>query len=104
MLKKFYTYQLAVKFYRAGEKIKMPRHLKDQFERASSSICLNLAEGSGKRSCKDKRRFYDISLGSTKECQAILDLLSADEKIIDMADYLGACIYRLAQLTVAGAP
>ena len=33
-------------------------HLSDQFSRASLSIVLNLAEGAGKHSKPDKRRYY----------------------------------------------
>ncbi|MBT3235795.1 MAG: four helix bundle protein [Bdellovibrionales bacterium] len=96
MLAKFRTYQLATTFYRKGQKIKMPRHLRDQFDRASSSICLNLAEGSGKETAKDKCRFYHIAKGSLRECQAILELLE-DHTLYDLTDHIGASIYRLCQ-------
>ncbi len=96
MLQKFRTYQLAVTFYKSSQKLKLPRHLKDQMDRASSSVCLNLAEGSGKRTLKDKRKFYSISLGSLRECQSILDLSNnIDPQLIELADYIGACLYKL---------
>jgi|APSaa5957512622_1039677.scaffolds.fasta_scaffold103617_2 four helix bundle protein len=98
MLQNFRTYQLSVEFYRAGQKIRMPKYLKDQFDRASSSICLNLAEGSGKRTPKDQRRFYDISLGSLRECQAILELIG-NQSLTALADHLAASTYRLCQST-----
>jgi hypothetical protein len=41
MLKNFKTYQLSIQFYQACEKLKLPRHLKDQLVRASSSVALN---------------------------------------------------------------
>ena len=47
MRSNFDTYNLAVNFYKLGTKLIMPAHLKSQFERASSSIVLNIAEGSG---------------------------------------------------------
>jgi four helix bundle protein len=50
------------------------RSLKDQLIRASSSILLNIAEGSGRQSNKDKKNFYIIAKGSTYECIAILDI------------------------------
>jgi four helix bundle protein len=50
-------------------------YLKDQIRRASTSIVLNIAEGSGKWGKKDKVNFYRISRGSAYECMAGLDLL-----------------------------
>ena len=47
----------------------------DQLDRASTSIPLNIAEGTGKYSNKDKCRFYDIARGSALECAACLDVL-----------------------------
>jgi four helix bundle protein len=44
MRKNFRTYQLAVEFYRSAKTLQLPRHLKDQLNRASSSVVLNLAE------------------------------------------------------------
>ena len=95
-MKKFRTYQLAVQFYKLGRSINLPRHLKDQFLRASSSIVLNLAEGSAKSSQADRRKFYEISLASTKECQAILELES-NEELSRLLDTLAAHSYRLVQ-------
>ena len=55
--------------------------LKDQLERASSSIALNIAEGNGKYAPKDRCRFFDIAHGSTLECAAALDVLVAKSKL-----------------------
>jgi len=49
-------------------------HLADQVTRASTSIVLNIAEGAGKFSKPDKRRYYLSALRSTTECAAILDV------------------------------
>ena len=49
-------------------------HLADQLTRASTSITLNIAEGAGKFSRADKRRYYLTALGSVMECAAILDV------------------------------
>ena len=50
---------------------------KDQLDRASTSIPLNIAEGNGKFSVKDRARFLEIARGSTLECAAALDVLVA---------------------------
>jgi four helix bundle protein len=49
-------------------------HLVDQFTRASTSIVLNLAEGAGKHSKPDKRRYYLTARGSATESAALLDV------------------------------
>jgi len=51
--------------------------LRDQLDRASISIVLNIAEGCGRRSPADKSRFYAMARGSATECAAIVDLLAA---------------------------
>jgi len=50
---------------------------KDQLDRASTSIPLNIAEGNGKFSGKDRARFLEIARGSALECAAALDVLVA---------------------------
>ena len=54
--------------------------VKDQLDRASTSIPLNIAEGNGKYSQKDRCRFFDIAHGSALECAAGLDVLVAKHK------------------------
>jgi four helix bundle protein len=49
-------------------------HLADQFTRASPSILLNLAEGTGKQSKLEQRRYYLIARGSATESAALLDV------------------------------
>jgi four helix bundle protein len=58
---------------------RLPKTLaaRDQLDRASASIPLNLAEGSGKFTGADRCRFFDNSRGSALECAAALDVLVA---------------------------
>src|SRR5436190_516595 len=55
--------------------------VKDQLDRASTSIVLNIAEGNGKYSAKDRCRFFDTAHGSALECAAGLDILVAKGKL-----------------------
>ena len=50
---------------------------KDQLDRASTSLPLNIAEGNGKFSDADRSRFLKIARGSALECAACLDVLVA---------------------------
>ena len=50
------------------------RHLSDQLGRAALSIVNNIAEGAGKTSAADKRRFYTTARGSATESAALLDV------------------------------
>ena len=59
---------------------------KDQLRRASFSIVLNIAEGSGRFSKADRRNFYVISRSSIFECIAILDVLK-DENALEGSQY-----------------
>ena len=50
---------------------------RDHLERSGDSIALNIAEGNGKFSRKDRARFFQIAHGSALESAACLDLLIA---------------------------
>jgi four helix bundle protein len=71
------VYQLALEFQRLVSACRLSRDhaLKSQLERATSSIILNLAEGSGRRQRGDKARFYGIARGSAMECAAAFDII-----------------------------
>jgi len=62
-------------------KLKDNLNVYDQFDRSSTSIPLNIAEGTGKYTPKDKNRFYDIARGSAVESAACLDVLFKRNKI-----------------------
>jgi len=61
-------------------------YIMDQWKRASLSILLNLAEGTGRMTDEDKRHFYTIARGSVYESVAILGLLK-DLGIIKEKEY-----------------
>ena len=82
------AYSIAIEFHRRLVPLARQRglaSLRDQLMRAADSVVLNLAEGAGRLARDDKRRFYEIALGSMMESAAVLDLLrnrqniSADE-------------------------
>ena len=62
---------------------------KDQLDRASTSIPLNIAEGNGKFSVKDRARFLEMARGSALECAACLDVLVA-RKLATLEQVAGA--------------
>ena len=98
MLSNFRTYQLAVQQHRQLLGLRLPTYLKDQILRASSSIVLNLAEGSAKPTVKDQAKFYFIALGSLRETQAALDLLPVcPENLRALSDQLGGNLYKLCK-------
>ena len=51
------------------------RVLRDQFERASLSVILNLAEGCGRVSRRQRRYHFGVARGSATECAALTDVL-----------------------------
>lgn len=74
------VYRLALDFLVFAHQLlkTLPRgysHLSDQLARASTSIVLNIAEGAGKHSKADKRRYYLSARGSATESAALLDVL-----------------------------
>src|SRR3989338_6092618 len=95
------SYQLAVQFYRIAKGIELPGHLKDQLRRAASSVALNLSEGTGKRTGKDRGRFFFIAMGSIRECQAVTELEpeAFNHQTRDLLYHLAASVYKLTRTT-----
>lgn len=54
--------------------------------RAGLSIANNLAEGNGKRSKKEKKRYFDTSSDSTRECVSVFNVLKR-QSLIDECAY-----------------
>jgi len=70
---------------------------KDQLDRASTSISLNVAEGNGKFSDKDRARFLEMARGSALECAACLDVLlvrklAGDEQVVPAKNQLAKIV------------
>jgi S23 ribosomal protein. len=59
--------------------------LVSQYRRAAVSIAANIAEGYGKKSPKDKLRFYNMAEGSINECLYYI-ILSKDLSYISEKD------------------
>ena len=73
------VYRAAIEYvgwaFRLSERLKAHRNAKDQLLRASQAIPLNIAEGNGKATEGDRRRFFEIARGSALECGAVQDVL-----------------------------
>ena len=59
------------------ERVPKSMAVHNQLDRASTSIPLNIAEGTGKFTAPDRCRYYDSARGSALECAASLDVLVA---------------------------
>ena len=75
----------------------------DQSFRASLSIPLNIAEGSGRFTSKDRRNFFIIARSSLFECVAIVDSILDEghfsnaqyDEIINSADEISRILYTM---------
>jgi four helix bundle protein len=101
------VYRLALQFH-VGVMDLLPtkgqRVLRDQLERASLSIVLNIAEGAGRCTPPERRRHFIIALGSVYECAAILDVLrlrrlASPERCARARDYAVRIAQMLARLS-----
>ena len=96
------SYQLAVQFYKTTRELRAPNGLRDQLGRAASSVALNLAEGSAKTSAKDRLRFYEIALGSVRECEAVMDLTTPPQQVRQTLDLLARHVFALCRTLKTG--
>ena len=79
-------------------------HLKDQLDRAATSVLLNIAEGAGEFSLADKQRFYRMARRSATESAAVLDIIKrrghAPREMLDLArDLLLRIVSMLIRMT-----
>ncbi len=58
-------------------------YVADQLNRASLSVALNIAEGTGRATVADKRRFLVMARGSVHECVALLDVCERRKLLVD---------------------
>ena len=91
------TYRLAVELYKEIKTLGLKGEIRNQIERASLSIVCNLAEGSGKSKAADKRKYYEIAMGSLRETQALLEIIEV-APIQKKADQLGAYLWNLIKV------
>src|SRR4029450_12686031 len=115
------VYRVAVEFQVLAARVVQGRRLgalRDQLDRASVSIVLNIAEGSGRFAPAEKAHFYLIARGSAMECLAAWSLLqdrsqlTAEDhrrgrasviRVLAMLTRLAATMHRKAGRSGAGA-
>ena len=103
------VYRTAIEYvgwaYRLCERLKEHRNARDQLLRASQAIPLNIAEGNGKGTEGDRRRYFEIARGSALECGAVQDVLEVcgaispteNEEAKKLLDRIVAMLTRLGQ-------
>jgi four helix bundle protein len=88
------VYRLSIEYvafsYRIAKSLSgVNRPARDQWLRAAQSVPLNIAEGNGKESLKDKNRFFEIARGSALECASIHDVLRVCDAIDEESNLRG---------------
>jgi four helix bundle protein len=104
------VYRVAIELVAEVYRILNPRlrgyaDLVNQAQRAAISIPLNVAEGSGEFSRREKARFYGIARRSATECAAALDVLRVlgvmtdkrIERARELLDRIVAMLTRMVQ-------
>ncbi len=104
---KLEVYKKSKIFHVACKKIilenKLDKYVNDQLGRASFSVPLNIAEGSGKFSKADRKNYFTTARASLFECVAVMDILKDDgklsdsdlEKMLKDADELSRILYAM---------
>ena len=104
---KLIVYQRAIEFVAWSQPLieSLPARaaVRDQLDRASTSIPLNIAEGNVKFSTADRARFFQYAQGSAVECAGCLDVivarkLGAEEEVISGKKLLVEVVKILATL------
>jgi len=79
------------------------REVRDQLDRSSLSVLLNIAEANGKRQRRTRAKFFDDARGSTSESAACLDALVAkrlcyESRVREGKDFLERVFAMLTKL------
>jgi four helix bundle protein len=108
------VYQRAVELLDLVDRIiqQMPSgraHLKDQLDRATTSVVLNIAEGAGEFSPRDKRRFYRMARRSATESAAVLAVVTRrkqapEELLREALELLHRIVSMLVRMSVPVRP
>lgn len=96
-----HSYQLAVVVAQWAHSVRWPvglGDLKNQAQRASSSVVLNIAEGH-QRSGRARLNHYGIAAGSAAEVSAVLDIVKMPDgaEMKHNLDRIGAMLRRMRQ-------
>ena len=88
------VYRLSIDYvafsYRIAKSLSgVNRPARDQWLRAARSIPLNIAEGNGKQSLRDKDRFFEIARGSALERASIHDVLRVCDAVDKVTNLRG---------------
>ena len=86
--------EMAIELYQEIANLSLKNPIKDQLNRAALSIALNLAEGRGRVTRKDQKRFYAIALGSIRETQVLVKIIG-DQGLVSRYDRLGGLVFCL---------